>query len=94
MVGTDWDVDGAVRQVAISTAGEYLRSQKHASLLGQLLRIFSDERQDRVFREAAYFARAVGREWNELPSAARHLDLVTGIDPVVVTQAEQRLATG
>lgn len=93
--GVAWDREGDVRLVAISTAGEYLRDRKQASLLGKLVHIFRDEREDRASREGAYFAlaRAMGREWNELPSAARHFDLSTEIDSDVIVGAEERLAT-
>lgn len=91
--GVEWDEGEYVRQMAVSIAGDYLRSHDEPRLLNELLRIFEREDEDRIIREDAYFAlaRAAGRDRRELPSAARHFDLHTDIDPSVVKQAHERL---
>jgi hypothetical protein len=88
--GVSWDEDEHVRQMAISVAGEYLRSHLRPDLLLQLIHIFENPEEEQLTREGAYFAlaRAVGKDWNQLPSAARHLDLTTEIDLVVLDQAK------
>ena len=90
--GVAWDVDQDVRLVAISNAGEYLRTHEEPELLGEILRIFNDDREMRMSRETAYraLARATGRPWKELPSAASHFDLQHDIDPRVIAEATRR----
>jgi hypothetical protein len=92
--GFPGDGDGDLRLAAISIAGEYLREHSEPILLETLLGLFRDVRARQLVREAAYgaIARAVGRSWNELPSAARHFDLETEIDRGVIALAEERLA--
>lgn len=94
MQGVAWDDEEDVRQIAILEAGEYLRSNLEGRFLQELLRIFEDEAEEQSMREGAYFAlaRAMGREWVELPSAARHFDLATEIDPAVIQRAKERLS--
>src|SRR5262249_36734141 len=91
--GAPWDFDNDVRQIAISCAGEYLRGHREPGLLKRLLDILDDENEPQTLREDAYLAlaRAVGREWSELPRASRHFDLTHDTDPLVVEKARGRL---
>ena len=91
--GVSWDEHEDVRLVAISTAGEHLRKNENKEFLQTILEIFKDENEDHLLREAAYssLARAVGRGYAEIPSAADSFDLVDDIDPLVIEQVEQRL---
>lgn len=91
--GVDWDHAGEVRQMAISVAGEYLRSRHHPEMLNTLLEIFESADEDVTSREDAYFAlaRAVGRDWEQLPPATRALDLTKGVDPQVIQEARRLL---
>jgi hypothetical protein len=93
MRGRPWDQEEDVRQIAISEAGEYLRSNTEPRFLHELIYIFESEDEERSMREGAYFAlaRAVGRDWKDLPSAASHFDLVTQTDPAVIQEAKERL---
>jgi hypothetical protein len=93
MRGVPWDEDEDVRQIAISEAGEYLRSNAEPRFLHELISIFESEDEERSMREGAYFAlaRAMGRDWKDLPSAASHFDLVTQTDPAVIQEARERL---
>jgi hypothetical protein len=92
--GLPGDEDGDLLLSAVGISGEYLREHSEPVLLETLLGLFRDVRVRQIVREAAYgaIARAVGRTWNELPSAARHFDLETEIDRGVITLAEGRLA--
>lgn len=91
--GVEWDEEGEVRGMAFSRAGEYLRDQDNPELLRLLLRAFDDPDEDPHFRGDAYFAlaRAVGRDWDDLPSAARELDFERDVDPLVLEAARERL---
>lgn len=91
--GAPWDQEGDVRLVAITTAGEVLRSIKDPELLEMLFDVFSDDGSDRVDREAAYcaLARAVGEDWGRLPSAARGFDLEADVDPETLERVRRRL---
>ena len=93
MRGVPWDQEEDVRQIAVSEAGEYLRSNTEPRFLRELISIFESEDEERSMHEGAYFAlaRAVGRDWKDLPSAASHFDLVTQIDPAVIQVAKERL---
>jgi hypothetical protein len=92
--GVPWDVDGDVRRTALSDAGEYLRSHEDPRLLHAIVQVFENATEGQGMREAAYIAlaRAAGRDWQALPSAARHFDLVHTTDPTVISAAKQRLA--
>jgi ankyrin repeat protein len=91
--GLPWDPEDDVRLIAISIAGEYLRTHTNRNLLVTLFGIFNDATKESTIREAAYFAlaRACGRDWNELPPASRHLDLQSDIDPLVLSQVKAAL---
>ncbi len=91
-----WDEAGYIRQLAISIAGEYLRRHQNAPLLQELARIFADAKPGDIILEDTYFAlaRAVGREWSQIPSAAHPIDVATQVDPEVITMAKQRLQHG
>jgi hypothetical protein len=60
-------------------------------LLRELIRIFSDENDERTLRQAAYLAlgEAYGRSWKELPPASRDFDLETDIDPRILEDANR-----
>ncbi len=92
--GVAWDVDEDVRLAAISVAGEYLRTGSAPEILSDLLRILENSDERAIIREAAYtaLARAVGRDWAELPPATRHFDLTRGIDPKVIQEVKDRIA--
>jgi hypothetical protein len=91
--GVPWDEGGYVRLAAISIAGEYLRNHFQSQLLSDLIGIFEDETEAAVPRQEAYFAlaRAIGRDWQQLPSAARFMDLGRDADPTVLNDARERL---
>lgn len=91
--GVGWDEEGQVRGMALSKAGEYLRDHDDAELLGLLLSAFDDPDEDPVSKQGVYFAlaRAVGRDWNEIPSAADELDFESDVDPLVLDEARERL---
>ena len=93
MGGAPWDAEGNVRIKAISIAGNYLRSHTQSEFLSELLRIFDDADEAKRWRQWAYcaLARAMGRNYNEIPGAARDFDLETEIDPNVVQEARERL---
>jgi hypothetical protein len=91
--GVSWDENEELRSQAISVAGEYLREEENKEFLQMILEIFEDESQDQYLREAAYssLARAVGRNYTEIPPASRSFDLVKDIDPAVIQEVKQRL---
>ncbi len=92
--GVDWDTSNECRLMAISVVGEYLRDREEKRFLKELIRIYEDEREDHHLREAAYLAlaRAMGRTYQEIPSAAHEFDLVNDIDPNVLKQARERIS--
>jgi hypothetical protein len=92
--GVSWDTDGDVRFTALADAGEYLRLHEEPRLLREVLHVFEDAAEAQGVREAAYvaLARAMGRDWQALPSAARHFDLERAIDPAILSEAKRRLA--
>jgi hypothetical protein len=94
--GVDWDDENDVRQVAISNAGEYLRTQSHTELLQRLLDIVRDGNESPTIRADAYFAlsRAVGRDWKDLPNAAHVFDVEKEADPTILQEALRRLGPG
>ncbi len=90
--GVPWDPDEEIRSGAISAAGEYLRATEHPELINKLLAIFENENESQGAREDAYLAlaRAVGRNWSELPPASRHFDLVSDTDLSVIENVRRR----
>jgi hypothetical protein len=90
---SEWDSEEDARLMALSCAGAYLRMSEDAQLLSKLVTIFENSAEDQLVRETAYMAlgRAVGREWRDLPSGARHFDLVKDIDPTILAEARQRI---
>jgi hypothetical protein len=96
MRGVPWDQEEDVRQMAISEVGEYLRSNNEPRFLHELILIFEDDDEERSIREGAYFAlaRAMGRDWKNLPSAASHFDLITQTDLAVIQEAREQLRRG
>jgi len=90
--GVPWDVEDDVRLVAISIAGEYLRTHGDNDTLMALLHIFDSRGAQKIVREVAYraIARSMGSEWQDLPSSARHFDLVTDVDGTILERARRR----
>jgi DNA-binding transcriptional regulator YhcF (GntR family) len=92
--GVEWDEYEQIRLSAIRIAGMYIRETNDTSLLRLLLEIFENEKEDEVIRSCAYeaIARAVGRDWNDLPSV-RELATLSDefIDQSVIAQAYQML---
>lgn len=88
-----WDREDDVRTMAISIAGEYLRSHTNDRMLRELLAIYENEGERPGTRRAAYLAlaRVMGSTWEQLPPATRAFDLVSDTDARVLQQAEQRL---
>ncbi len=86
--GVPWDGDNDVRAVALSALGEHMRANPDPEGMGVLLSIFEGEGGPQTIRESAYFAlaRAVGRSWDQLPSAARHFDL-SSVDEAILAEA-------
>lgn len=88
------DPEEDVRQMAISVAGEYLRQHEDSELLRALIHIVESEDEDEVRRADAYLslARAMGREWEDLPPVSRLPALRELVDPVVMRSASERAA--
>ena len=91
--GIPWDKEEDVRLMSISKAGEYLRSNFELNFLRELLHIFANQNERQLIREAAYLAlaRAMGRNWNELPRSSRPINWDTEFDPQIVREAKNRL---
>lgn len=91
--GLDGDEESDVRQIAISIVGEYLRNNPEPEFLRELIHIFGNEENEQTIREDAYIAlaRAMGRDWNQLPSSAKHFDLTSQTDPMILHEAKERL---
>ena len=66
----DWDVDGDVRQIAASIAGEHLRTTSDDDLFRSLLDISKNESDLPEMRITAIhaLARAMGYSWNDVPT--------------------------
>jgi hypothetical protein len=92
--GVAWDEDDDCQLAAVSIAGEYLRTKHDPVLLYLLLELFEREAEDQLIREAAYgaLARAMGREYSEIPSAAKEFDLKADIDTSIIERAKSRLS--
>jgi hypothetical protein len=90
--GVPWDTEDDVRLLAISIAGDYLRERSDNDILATLLRIYHDPDERQIIRETAYraVARAMGSDWQDLPSAARHFDLANDVDASILGRAERR----
>jgi len=90
-----WDSDGYIRQTALSIAGEYLRTQKDAALLQEVLDAWEGPNTDDIIRQDAYaaLARAMGEPWSAIPSAAIPMDFAKDVDPLLVHRVMQRLTT-
>jgi hypothetical protein len=92
--GVEWDEYELIRIVAIRIAEEYIRETHDTCHLKLLLEIFENEKEDEVIRIGAYeaIARAVGRDWNDLPSVREMATLSDEfIDKSVISQAYQML---
>lgn len=89
--GVDWDEDAEVRLAALAAAGELVRESHDRELTTLLLEMFDDSDLPTIIRESAYLAlgRGVGKEWSELPSSARHFDLVRDVSEDVLQRARQ-----
>ena len=94
MQGVSWDTFEDCRLRATSIAGEYLRHSTEPRILRGLLEIFEDEKEEHLLRESAYsaLARAMGKEYTEIPSAARTFDLKKDTDQDVLRKAQERLS--
>lgn len=94
MRGVPWDKEEDVRLMALSKAGQYLRSHSAPELLHELLHVFVNQHERQLIREVAYcaLARAIGRNWDQIPPASRHMNWDTEFDPKVIQEAKQRLA--
>jgi len=76
--------------MAISVSGSYLKGNSETELLSELILIFEDGDEDSILRQDAYLA--MGRDWDELPSAAWEFDIRKQTDPSVVEEAKRHLA--
>jgi hypothetical protein len=94
LAGVPWDEEGDVRQMAGSIAGEYLRETDDEELLSQLLARTKDEALDDVDRADAYIslARAMGKQWEDLPPLSRLPAVNDLIDERILLQATERRA--
>jgi hypothetical protein len=91
--GVEWDRDEDVRLIAISLAGETLRAGPDQVFLHLLVTILRSASERPIVRQAAYFAlaRASGRNWNELPSAAVSLDFDKDVDSQVLRWVSEQM---
>lgn len=92
-----WDPDDDVRLLAINVVGTLLAEQEDCHFIRMMTGLFRDEHERQIVREASYcaLALAAGKSLLELPSAARHFDLVRDVDPDVmayIADAERRCA--
>lgn len=92
----DWDEDDDVRLMAIDCAGPFLAENKSPRILSLLLKIFRDESERQIVREAAYcsMALAAGKRLEDLPAASRHFDVKRDVDPLVLAATETALSAG
>jgi hypothetical protein len=69
--GVEWDDEGDVRQIAITSAGEFLRDRRHSELLKALLALGSPQNEDALERRIAVeaIARALGEPLGETINA-------------------------
>lgn len=75
--GVDWDEDEDVRMIAISAAGQFLKTSFDKELLQLLINVFENNHQDESIKDSkdnliqgcAYEAilRAMGKNYNEIP---------------------------
>jgi hypothetical protein len=94
--GVAWDNEDWVRSIAVSLLGEHARHYGDVRAVSTLLHVFEDETADIMMREEAYIAlgRSMGKEWKDLPSAARHLNWESDIDEAVLSKARTAVAAG
>lgn len=92
--GVSWDSSSDCQRAALSIAGEYLRNNTDKNLLQKLLEILEDEDEDRLVREVAFsaIARAMGKAYRDIPSAARTVDLRSKTVVDLIEQAKERLS--
>jgi hypothetical protein len=92
--GMDWDEDDEARLVGISLLGEYLRGHEDRHLLDLLLHTANREADSDVVRGAAVaaLARALGREYAEMPSAARIEPVNSPWSRMIREEARRRLS--
>jgi hypothetical protein len=71
-----WDSDDDVRQAAILAVGEFLRSAPSRELLAALIHTAGDQQERPLIRgdSVRALARALGRDWQEMPPATRRED--------------------
>lgn len=93
--GVDWDDEDDVRQMALFQAGDYLAKNSDRELLELIIASVVDRSQNDVMRRAAYLAlgRALGLEWNALPSASRVFEIDAELQSTdLLDRARRRLA--
>ena len=90
--GVSWDSESNVRQVAILLAGNHLRSNSDPRLLRSIIDIAQNATENTVIRGDAYLSlgRAMGKDWKELPSAAKAFDMEQ-LDTRLLVEANERL---
>jgi hypothetical protein len=93
--GVAWD-DGEVRQMALSSIGEWLRSTPDHELLAVLVAVVTDEAAPTLDREDALLAiaRALGQDHDHLPPAAAREPLDSPWSRGVLDAARARLDAG
>jgi hypothetical protein len=69
--GVSWDYEDDVRQIAMASAGEYLRDHNDQELLASLIATAKDENTRNVIRDDAIraLARALQYDWGDIPPA-------------------------
>jgi hypothetical protein len=94
--GSPFDVDGELRQAAVSIAGEYLRHNEDPAIARKIASLYDDAREDVVVRGGAYTAmlRAIGWDWGQIPSPAKLLHLEENVDHSAVKLFRERAAAG
>jgi hypothetical protein len=89
----DWDLDQEVRQVAISLLGEHIRKGGDPTPSRLLLKVAEDPVEWDVIRgnAVAALARALGREYQDMPPATRVEPVDSLWSTEVLAAAKQRL---
>ncbi|MFB9394160.1 hypothetical protein ACFPM3_20585 [Streptomyces coeruleoprunus] len=95
LTGVGWDIDGDVREVAISVAGRHLREERGPRSLAQaLVRIAEDEGELDFVRESAVraLAGALGESLLDVSSPAVRVRIPSAQAVDVLTRARKRYA--
>jgi hypothetical protein len=90
--GVSWDVDDDAKQMALSVAGEYLRTHEDEQVGARLLRFANDPTERELLRELAVsaLARALSDGWQEIPPASRRTSLSDSWSRSVLHRAAAR----